>query len=149
MSAMRAFTKYIKNCLERLIAIGKRRNLQDVAGACNVNHLDLENIDEDPEKSNLVHSNTFKNMDARCQKCSNLGHQAMYCPSSSCIYCKLSIKKSAECYKFSTEMKMNIICKQYKLSGHTLDICPKRTNMEYHCQFCQASNLHIELLATR
>ena len=142
--ALNSFLRYVRTCPALLIAIGNPRNIQEAVDAVEKHEPDLDIADLEEEKKPIIsQANTYRRRMVSCQKCSNDGHEAFYCPASACIYCKSTMHKSAECTHVPGDVKIKVICKECKLPGHTIDVCPQRGDRDPYCQFCQAANIHI------
>lgn len=142
--ALNSFMKYIRTCPALLIAIGNPVNVQVALDAVEKYEpdLDIAVIDDEPLKPVVAQTNCFTKKLIGCQKCTNLGHEAFYCPATNCIYCTSSMHKSAECNEIPTEYKINVICKECRGPSHTIDTCPQRDSEDTYCQYCQAANSH-------
>ena len=142
--ALNSFLKYVRTCPALLIAIGNPKNIQQAVDATEKHEpdLDIAEVDEDT-KLPVSQANAYRRTTIGCQKCSNDGHEAFYCPASECIYCKSTMHKSAECNVVPGDVKIAVQCKDCKLPGHTIDACPRKNSRESYCQFCQAANSHI------
>lgn len=144
MKALETFMRYARQNLPLLLAIGNPKNIREAVDATEKFEPEIEvaPLDEDPLKSSVPQASHYRAPLGTCQKCANRGHEALYCPVTPCLYCKSSMHKSAECPSVGPETKINIICKECRAPGHTIDMCSKRLDNEMFCQICQAANAH-------
>ena len=142
--ALNSFMKYVRTCPALLMAIGNPKNLQEAVDLMERYEPDMEiaEVEDEKAKTPTTSTNNIRRKSIRCQNCANEGHEAFFCPVNPCIYCKSSMHKSSECKVVQFDVKINIICKECKMPGHTIDPCPQRDDSERCCQYCQAANVH-------
>ena len=143
--ALNQFMKYVRTCPPLLIAIGDPRNIQEAVDIMEKKEPEMEIAETDDEilKPTTTQIATFNRKNTRCQNCANEGHEAFFCPKNPCVYCKSSMHKSAECPNVEMDLKINIVCKECKIPGHTIDQCPQKVDSEMYCQYCQAADVHV------
>lgn len=142
--ALNQFLKYVRTCPALLIALGDPRNIQEAVDTMERKEpeIDIAETEEENVKPTTAQTNNIKRKMILCQTCAKDGHEAFFCPVNPCIYCKSSMHKSAECNEVSRNTKINVVCKECKIPGHTIDPCPQRKDNENYCQYCQAANVH-------
>ena len=70
-----------------------------------------------------------------CQICRDPEHEALFCLSASCVYCKNRDHMSYLCSV--AKNKIELICKYCNSRGHSIDTCKFNHLKGTHCQYCQ------------
>ena len=103
------------------------------------------NLEENTEKRAMMRKDTAtilysfeKPNTARiyhCQICMDTEHEALFCLSASCVYCKNRDHISYLCSV--AKDKIVLICKFCSSRGHSIDSCKLNHLKGSHCQYCQ------------
>lgn len=100
----------------------KRRRIMSMSSTNNM-YRDYEEKVERPQKVLM------------CQICRDYKHEALFCPSAACVYCKSADHFSNNCRNVMNKIKL--ICKFCSQPGHSISACRFNKRQDSHCQYCQ------------
>ena len=72
---------------------------------------------------------------ARCQICKDTHHEALFCNTTACVYCRGNGHVSNDCN--IAEKKFKLFCKCCNGFGHSISFCNFNKDDRNYCQYCQ------------
>ncbi|XP_058807596.1 uncharacterized protein LOC131673547 [Phymastichus coffea] len=80
-----------------------------------------------------------------CQICREFSHEALFCRTAACVYCKGTDHFSNSCKR--VPKKINLICKFCSQPSHSISACRLNKRQNIHCQYCQEMGHEVDQCA--